>query len=153
MRRFRRTLLSLVLGLPIAMSLTFAARAEGQRVSAVDGIAIGGYDAVAYFTLNRAVKGSPEHALMWRGATWLFSSTDTMALFEMNPKAYAPQFGGYCALAVAEGRLAGGDPTVFTLHDGRLYLSMDGAALGRWASDMDANIARAEARWPDLVRH
>jgi YHS domain-containing protein len=60
-----------------------------------NGVAIKGYDTVAYFTLNRPVKGDRRFAFTWNGATWLFSSKGHRELFVKNPQKYAPQYGGY----------------------------------------------------------
>lgn len=152
MSRLRRMILTLVLGLPLAMTLTIAVRADEKRVMQIDGYAIGGYDAVAYFREGKPVKGSPDHALMWRGATWLFATADAMSAFEMNPKAYAPQFGGYCAYAIAEGDVLTADPTIFAVEGGRLYLNHDFAAHSAWISDFQGNRSRAEANWPDILQ-
>lgn len=128
-------------------------RAEGRSVAAVQGLAIGGYDPVAYFTEGRAVPGRQDHALKWRGAVWLFVSSDTMLAFEMNPRAYAPRFGGYCADALAaEGRLTPGDPRLFVIDDGRLYLLGSAAARDRWRHDADALAEQAQAHWPGVLK-
>ena len=60
-----------------------------------EGIAIKGYDPVAYFTLNRPVKGQNEYHLVWNNAKWLFANKEHLAMFQMNPDKYAPQYGGY----------------------------------------------------------
>ena len=66
-------------------------------------LAIDGYDAVAYFTEGKPVKGSSEHEFGWRDATWRFSSPANKDRFVADPERYAPQYGGYCAYAVANG--------------------------------------------------
>ncbi len=60
-----------------------------------DGIAIKGYDTVAYFTMSKPVKGSDNFAHEWNGAKWLFSSEEHLNLFAASPEKYAPQYGGY----------------------------------------------------------
>lgn len=60
-----------------------------------NGLAIKGYDPVAYFTMNAPVKGSAEHSFMWKGAEWRFASAEHLELFRSDPEKYAPQYGGY----------------------------------------------------------
>lgn len=117
----------------------------------VDGIALDGTDPVAYFTQDRAVSGSAEFALIWHGATWHFASAENRDTFEANPMKYAPQFGGYCSYAAANGALAKSDPEAFTIHNGKLYLNYSKSVRRRWKRDIDGNIAKAEANWPGLL--
>lgn len=151
-RRARLALLGLVLVAALGPAAAPPARAEAPPVSAVQGYAIGGHDVVAYFTEGRPVPGRPEHALKWRGAIWLFSGPDTLARFEMDPKAYAPRFGGYCAWALSQGMLAQGDPAVFAIRDGRLYLAHTAALLALWEADSAARIEAAQAKWPEILK-
>jgi len=142
-------LLAILLACPPAGGLP--AMAKERPVYVENGYAIGGYDAVAYFFFGKAMKGSPEHALIWRGATWLFVSEDTMLAFEMDPQAYAPQFGGYCAYGVAQGKLVRTNPELFTIVDGRLYLSRDRAAQAAWDADAEAHATVAQDNWPAVL--
>jgi YHS domain-containing protein len=88
-----------------------------------DGTAISGFDTVAFFTVQRALKGKPEFSVKWAGAKWLFVSEENMALFKADPGKYAPQYGGHCAWCVSEncicGRPANG---AFEIIEGKLYL-------------------------------
>ncbi len=124
--------------------------AESHGVFSKGGIAIAGYDAVIYFRENRAAKGSMDHALMWRGATWLFVSDETMEAFEMDPKGFAPQYGGYCAYAASKGQRAPSDPEVFTVHAGKLYLNNSAAVRDLWLNEADDNISIADENWAVL---
>lgn len=87
------------------------------------GIAISGFDTVAFFTENKSVQGKPEIAVEWKGAKWLFSSKENLNLFKANPEKYAPQWGGFCAVGVSEGRISkkpvNGE---FDIQNGKLYL-------------------------------
>lgn len=132
-------------------ALTGRAGAEEPMVFAVNGVAISGYDTVIYLTEHRAAKGSPDHALLWRGATWQFVSAETMEVFEMNPTAYAPQFGGYCAEALSEGRLAPSSPDTFAVIDGKLYLISSDDDRGAWSADPRSRIALANQNWPGIL--
>ena len=131
--------------------LARAARAEAMPVYAEDGIAIDGTDPVAYFTEGRPVEGSSAHQLDWRGATWRFSSEANRAAFEADPEAYAPQYGGWCAWAVAEGYTASTVPNAWRIVDGKLYLNFSRGVQRRWERDVPGNIARADANWPAVL--
>lgn len=122
------------------------------RLFAPEGLALGGHDAVAYFTESRAVAGLPEHALRWRGAVWRFASAANLAAFERDPTAYAPAFGGYCAAAMSRGIALPADPARFAVIGGRLYLAHDAEALARLLADPEGVIAAAAAAWPALHR-
>lgn len=74
-----------------------------------NGYALRGYDVVAYFTEGRAVMGSNNYIFVWKEIKWKFSSSKNLLLFKSNPKKYAPQYGGYCAYAVANGYTASTD--------------------------------------------
>jgi hypothetical protein len=137
-------------GLAALPMLATAALAEQKKINTVNGLALGGYDAVTYFTEPEPLPGSPDYALMWRGATWLFVGPETMAMFEMDPKSYAPQFGGYCAYGVAEGQLAPGNPEIFSVIEGRLYLNFSRKQQQEWSANLDSLISQAQANWPDL---
>ncbi len=152
MKLTRRFLLLVALALPVAGTILRPAVANEPDVYAPDGVAIAGYDPVAYFIDNRPVPGTPHNALRWRGATWYFADAKNMEAFEMNPAAYAPQYGGYCAYALSKGTLASSSPEAFTIHDGALYLNNSIGVRTIWQSDMDGNIRRANANWPIIVR-
>lgn len=116
-----------------------------------DGRAIRGYDAVAYFTEGAARPGSPDFAFDWNGATWLFASAAHRDAFAANPEAYAPQFGGYCAYAVAKDHVAEGDPRVWAVVDGRLYLNVASGVQKMWEAERPAMIAAARNNWPEVL--
>lgn len=128
-----------------------AARAYPPVNQAEDGLSLGGFDAVAYFTEGRPVQGSAAHELSWNGATWRFASAANLAAFRADPHAYAPQFGGYCAWAASQGYIAPGDPQVWRIVDGRLYLNFNARAQALWLQDVPGAIARAEANWPRIL--
>ncbi len=117
----------------------------------VEGVAVGGYDAVAYFTRNKAVRGNAEITAEYGGAVWRFATSDNRDAFVANPKRYAPQYGGYCSWAVANGYTAKGDPNAWRIVDGKLYLNFSKGVQRRWARDIPGNISRAETNWPDVL--
>src|SRR5512135_2769630 len=87
------------------------------------GVAIRGYDPVAYFTESKPVEGSKQFTFEWQGATWRFASAANRDLFAKTPEKYAPQYGGYCAYAVSQGHTATIDPQRWRIVDGKLYLN------------------------------
>lgn len=113
--------------------------------------AIKGYDTVAYFTENQAVEGRDAFQAEYNGATWLFSSAENLALFEQDPAKYAPQYGGYCAYAVANNSTASIQPELFTVHNGKLYLNYNESVNKKWSADKENFIAAADRNWPALL--
>ena len=116
------------------------------------GLAIRGTDPVAYFTEGKAVKGDSQFESEWQGATWRFASAENQQLFESDPEAYAPQYGGYCAKALAEGNVVSTDPEAWKIVDGKLYLNYSPEVQQQWLKDVPGNIALADANWPDVLK-
>ena len=112
------------------------------------GVALRGYDAVAYFTEDEAVMGDPAISYQWQGATWQFSSVEHRTKFAADPARYAPQFGGYCAFAVAQGTTADGDPQQWAIVKDRLYVNNNPVAKRLWDQDRHGNIVLADRNWP-----
>ncbi|HHG89772.1 MAG TPA: YHS domain-containing protein [Devosia sp.] len=115
------------------------------------GVAINGTDPVAYFSEDKPVEGSADFATEWMGAAWHFSSAENRDLFVGAPEDYAPQYGGYCAFAVASGYTASTVPEAWTIHNGKLYLNFSLGVRERWRKDMDNLIARADENWPGVL--
>ena len=113
--------------------------------------AIYGYDTVAYFTQNKAVKGSDKFMTTWRGAEWFFSSQEHLDMFSADPVKYAPQYGGYCAYAMSDGRLVGIDEDAFTILDGKLYLNYSKSVMNEWRTNTALFIEEADGHYPKLV--
>lgn len=113
--------------------------------------AINGYDSVAYFTQNAPVKGLDTHTFDYKGAKWKFSNAANLALFKDNPEKYVPQYGGYCAYAVANDSLAKVDPNQFTVLDGKLYLNYDASIQKDWLKDRANFIKKADAKFQALI--
>ena len=111
----------------------FAAPAFGQAVYAPGGIAVGGTDVVAYFREGKAVPGAPAHTHEFQGAVWRFSSAENRAAFAAEPERYAPQYGGFCAWAVAQGYRAEIDPEAWRIVGDKLYLNYSRVIRARWA--------------------
>jgi YHS domain-containing protein len=114
--------------------------------------ALGGHDAVAYFTESKAVRGSAEFEVEWSGARWRFASAASRDAFLKEPEKYAPQFGGYCAWAVSQGYTASGDPEAWTVVDGKLYINYSRSVRRSWERDATGNIRKGEANWPGVLK-
>ena len=114
------------------------------------GLAIKGYDPVAYFTEAKPLEGNADFEFQWADATWRFTSAAHRDLFVADPESYAPQFGGYCAWAVSQGYTAGIDPVAWRIVAGKLYLNYSLQVQKTWEEDVPGNIKRADANWPKL---
>ena len=132
-----------MIALMVLVSQTFA----GEPNLTFRGIAIQGYDPVAYFTENKAVPGNPDITASHDGATYQFASTGHKAAFEADPGKYAPQYGGYCAYGAAQGYNASIEPEQFTIADGKLYLNYNSGVRQRWNQDQASYITKADAYW------
>lgn len=126
------------------------ASAEKLNTSLFGNLAVKGYDVVAYFTDNKAVKGDKKLQIEWQGANWRFSSQANLEAFKANPEQYAPQYGGYCAYAVSQGYTAGIDPEAFAVVDGKLYLNYSHSIAEKWQADRDNYILLADKNWPEV---
>jgi YHS domain-containing protein len=115
------------------------------------GVAIKGYDPVAYFTMSKPVKGDKDHVSTWMGATWRFVSPENRGQFEKDPEKYAPRYGGYCAYGVANNYLVKIDPEAWTVYEGRLYLNYSLQVREQWKEDIPGHIRKADANWPGLI--
>lgn len=116
-----------------------------------NGIAIRGFDTVAYFTLSKATKGSPEFATDWNGATWHFASQEHLELFKADPEKYAPQYGGYCAYGVAVDNLVKIEGDLWDIVDGKLYLNFNKGLQKKWREDIAGYIKTADGKFEGLL--
>ena len=145
----RRSVLGGIVG---ALMLPVAAFAGPEYFTGiVPGVAVGGYDPVAYFTDSKPVVGSKDITTTWKGVTWRFANEKNRDAFVAKPEAYAPQYGGFCAFAVASGGTAKGDPKVWKVVDGKLYLNLDSGVQKLWERDISGNISKANKNWPRIV--
>lgn len=147
--RYRNAALALAL---LAGACTANSSAEQEalsgRVYAPDGVAINGYDPVAYFTEGRPVKGDRSHQAAHEGAVFWFASAENRDRFVAAPERYAPQYGGFCAYGMSEGYKATTEPDAFTVHEGRLYLNYNREVRDLWNQDRPGRIAAADKNWP-----
>lgn len=133
-----------------ALLLTLVVAASGleaQAVNARNGLALDGYDPVAYQTEQRAMRGSPAFTASHEGAVYRFVSAASQATFEAGPARYVPAYGGYCAYGMARGYRAKIDPRAFTVVDGRLYLNYSLEVRDRWSKDITGYLQKADANW------
>ena len=133
-------------------SLAFAQKAgKAANYNLESGIAIQGYDHVAYFTQHKAVKGDKKFAVNASGVIYYLSSQANKDLFLKNPAAYEPQYGGWCAYAMgATGEKVEIDPETFKILNGKLYLfyhSWTNNTLTKWNKDENNLKARADKSW------
>ncbi len=155
----RRTLLSgatiLVLGVtPANAQSPEIYFNEGGVFSRAWEHAVDGHDVVAYFDLaegDAPVQGREEFSTQYKGVSWLFSSAENLEKFLNDPDRYRPQFGGYCAWAMARNKLARGTPDVWYVYGGKLYLNISARYQREWLEDIDAEINRGEVNWPGIL--
>lgn len=114
------------------------------------GLALDGYDAVAYFTENLPREGKPEFVADYNGAKWQFASKENREAFQQNPAKYAPQYGGYCAWAVGHNYTAKSDPNAWKIVDGKLYLNYNKDVQAKWQENIPKFIADGNENWKDL---
>jgi len=117
-------------------------------IDAPASLALDGYDAVAYFAAGAPTEGDPAIELAWRGARWQFASEANRAAFAADPERYAPQYGGYCAYAMAHGSIARGNPFQWAIVGGKLYVNNNAFAMSLWDKDRPGHIVAADANWP-----
>lgn len=148
--------IALTLGLAAAgatalPATSHAATADPIYTGLFSNTAVGGYDTVSYHTDGAPVRGSRDYTTEWQGAEWRFASQENLDLFLANPEQYAPAYGGYCAWAMAQGYKAKGDPEVWKIVDGVLYLNFDESVQAMWEDDIPGFIERANANYPEVV--
>lgn len=118
-----------------------------EDVNIVDGYAVHGYDVVAYFVAGEPTQGVDEYTAEYQGAVYRFSSAENKALFESEPSRFVPEYGGFCALGTAMGRKVDGDPLLWSIRDGKLYLNLNDEVQTMWQEDPAAFIRGADHNW------
>jgi len=115
------------------------------------GIAIQGYDPVAFFTQGKPVKGQPQFESRYNGARYLFASAEDKATFDANPGKYEPQFGGFCAYGASQGHAAPVKIEAFQIVNGRLLMQYDLDVKKEFNKDQQGNLKKADQNWPGVV--
>ncbi len=147
----RRRFLTTALSLPILSMTLSPAQASTPEFHKTDGLAASGYDVVAYFQQSDAVEGSADYSLKWKGAVWRFATEDNMAMFESDAWNYAPQYGGYCAFAMAKASIANSSPTAWTVYEDKLYLNQSKFVRTLWKRNIPGFVSDADKVWPDIL--
>lgn len=114
-------------------------------------MAVGGYDVVSFHQGN-PIKGQHKISTIWKGAQWRFASQMNLDRFLKEPEKYAPAYGGYCAWAIAKGKLAKGSPKHWSVRDGRLYLNFNKKIKDLWLEDPKGFIETADKEWPEILK-
>lgn len=135
----------LTLFIAIVTATTFAQTTKNANTK--DGIAIQGYDTVAYFESSKAVLGQKEISTNFKDAVYYFSSENNKALFLKNPDKYVPQFGGFCAYGMSNGYDAPIQAEAFTIVDNKLYLNYNLKVKEMWLKEQTERIEKANVNW------
>jgi YHS domain-containing protein len=134
------------------VSAAGSAAAERPEIYAVNGVALGGYDVVAYFKDSKPVQGRTEFSAQWKGATWHFASAANRDAFKADPAKYAPQYGGYCAFGASQGYAVKTEPDAWKIVDGKLYLNYNTQVRTRWEQDIPGFTKAADKNWPEILK-
>ena len=129
---------------------TMASAKELQNLDR-NGVAIQGYDPVAFFTDNRPVKGNAQYQSEYRGAKYYFASSEHKATFDKEPSKYEPQFGGYCAYGASQGHKAPVKIEAWQIVNGRLLMQYDLGVKDDFNKEQQNNLSKADRNWPGLV--
>jgi YHS domain-containing protein len=152
-RFFQYVITGILFLLVLLVAATAAAQTgNGKHFNNVDasGVILDGYDAVAFFTDNKPVKGDAAFSFNYEDAIYLFASQQHLDLFKANPDKYKPQFGGWCAYAVSLGRVAPIDVNTFSVVNDRLVVQHNQRAVNGWNKDVQGNLSLADKYWPKV---
>ena len=142
----------------IAFENGYTQQPQSKSFTTKENVAIGGNDLVAYFTQNKAVRGSQKFFARHHGVDYWFSSSENKSKFQVDPGKYLPQYGGYCAFAMAmKNAKVQSDPKTFKLHNGKLYLFFNDYYQGKpfntiipWNTDERNMINKANTNWKTM---
>ena len=143
---YRRAFLQILFA-AIAVIFTANPAFSGPVYTVEGAIAIDGHDPVAYFTESKPVKGEKKHKLQYNGAIWHFASAENRETFKADPKKYEPQYGGFCAYAMAQGYKAPTVPESWRVIDGKLYLNYSIGVRDLWEKKRASYIKSADKHW------
>jgi YHS domain-containing protein len=136
----------------IAAFALFSTGALAGDFFETDGVALRGYDPVAYFVSSEPQKGQSQYSYEYRGSKFYFASEANQRAFMQMPEKYAPQFGGYCAYGTAQGYKVSTQPDAFAIVQDKLYLNYDRKVQKIWQQDVPGNIQRAQKNWPEVSK-
>jgi YHS domain-containing protein len=148
----RRTVIKGVAALALTLSIGAGTAHAGELVNTqADGVAMDGFDVVAYHTAGAPAKGSASHSVEYKGKNWLFSSAANASAFAANPAKYEPQHNGWCSYAVSEGYGAEVDfVNGWAVLDGKLYLNWDEETRDTFVAEQSGRIPQAQENWPSV---
>lgn len=149
MLNLKKTLATVLIATSAAFAGTAFAADRDMNADAND-LAIHGFDPVAYFTAGQPTQGSAEYSATYKNAIYHFASAENRDAFRANPKKYAPQFGGFCALGVALNKKLDVDPGSWKVVDGKLYLNVNKDVQAKWLQDVPGHLKTAVATWPKI---
>lgn len=112
--------------------------------------ALKGYDVVTYFEAETPQKGSPKFVYSYNGINWRFISQKNLEAFKVEPTKFIPQYGGWCAYAMADGKKVGVDPKSFKIINEKLYLNYNRKIQGKWLKNQDVYISKADKFWEKI---
>jgi YHS domain-containing protein len=135
-----------------ALVFSITLNAQNGHFFNTNGLAIKGYDPVAYFTQNKAIEGNDSIKIDWSGSTWKFTSKENLKLFTKDPEKYAPCYGGFCAYGTSENHLSPTDPNAWTIVNNKLYLNYNLKVKEIWIKDSTARILNANIYWATLIK-
>ena len=115
------------------------------------GVALQGYDPVAFFTDNRPVRGDQQFQTQYHGATYYFASAEHKAAFQKEPARFEPQFGGFCAYGASRGKAVPIKIEAWQIVNGRLLMQYDLDVKAKFNGDPQGNLSKADKNWPGLV--
>ncbi len=147
------------LGLAAALAFYGTAALAGPQFVDASGYAVSGHDVVAYFDLPQSRPGTPQPEAVpgraditaeYNGATFAFASEENRARFLADPAAFAPQFDGHCAYGVSKGGKVPGNPDLWRIVDGKLFLNITPVVVGFWEEDIPGNIDKANGNWSGI---
>lgn len=142
-----KQVLSILVFLLASITIT---QAQTSKINSKDGVAINGYDVVAYFLQQQAMVGNSSFTTEWGGTKWQFATQAHLDSFKLAPQKYAPQYGGFCAYGCSDNHLAPTDPNAWTIVDNKLYLNYNLKVKSYWIKDTTNLIKKADGFWPLL---
>ena len=139
---------SLLLSVLFCTGMASTAIAASANNSSTPGVQ--GYDLVSYHASKRPVRGNGHFVAVHDGVTYVFANEENKAEFDRHPDNYVPAYGGYCAFGASVGEKFVGDPEVWRIADGKLYLNLDTAIQDEWFKDVPGRIKTADQNWKKI---
>ena len=145
----KKQILVILIAFISATSLAQVSKSKSNPINIENGVALQGYDPVAYFD-NQVTKGKIEISTNYKGGTYYFSSEKNQQAFLKNPSHYEPEFGGYCAYGMSEGHQAPVQPEAYTIVNNKLYMNYNLEVKKMWNKEQDERIKKAQINWEKI---